>query len=769
MSLNIPVPRSSEGTAERAILSVDPSLPVTEDLRSLLHAFHVGLMLNGPNGEILFANGAALRLFGVTEGEIRGKTIRDVDLISLREDGSECPPSMRPVARAIRTRQAIVGEVLGWHRRGSDSVLWTLVSAVPQLTERGDAIRKVVTTLTDITDRMNAEAALRRASDLNRQILQSAQEGIIVFDRQLRYILRNPYMEQVTGVKESEVIGRNPLEIAPSLASSGIYAGLERALAGESSSSSDVYFTVPQTNRSGWCSNHFAPLRDARGEIVGVVATVRDITDRKKTEERLRDNEVLLAQAEQLANMGSWELNLQTGMLKWSAHYYRLLGREPQPDAFPYCQGAHVIHPDDFDRANRDMDLLISTGQSLDNEMRIIRADGAERVFHSRAVAIADEAGRTIRVQGMSQDITERKNEEERLRKSEALLSQAEQIADFGSWETDLKTKRTTLSKNLLQVYGIASEEDWNREGYWARVHPEDRARARKLIDEAVAECKPFQFRVRYRMPDGTYRVHLSRAIQIPGPDGRPERSIGVSHDITDQVRAEEELRELSSRLLKLQDETRRQIARDLHDSVSQKLITISLNLAKLAECAEIREERPRQILANTREDIRDLSKEIRSLSYLLHPPLLDELGLVSAIEEYAKGFSERTGIELNFEAPTNPCRLPSECELALFRVVQEALRNMQKHSRTANGSIRFVRDSDELVLEISDSGRGMAGQRLSKEPAGTGRLGVGILGMRERMRQLGGRLEISSGEWGTKVRAVLPLQGQLEQWRSEF
>ena len=407
------------------------------------------------------------------------------------------------------------------------------------------------------------------------------------------------------------------------------------------------------------------------------------------------------------------------------------------------------------------MDRLISTGQPLDNEMRIIRADGAERIFHSRAVAIINEAGRTIRVQGMSQDITERKNEEERLRKSEALLSQAEQIADFGSWETDLKTKKTTLSKNLLQVYGLSSESDWTPEGYWARVHPDDRTRARKLIDEAVAECKPFQIRVRYRTPDGTYRVHLSRAVQIPGADGRAERSIGVSHDITDQVRAEEELHELSSRLLKLQDETRRQIARDLHDSVSQKLLTISLNLAQLAECAEIREDRPRQILANTREDIRDLSKEIRSLSYLLHPPLLDELGLVSAIEEYAKGFSERTGIELSFDSPSDPSRLASECELALFRVVQEALRNIQKHSGAAKGSIRLARNSDELVLEISDSGRGMAGQRLSKKLPSAGRLGVGILGMRERMRQLGGRLEISSGEWGTKVKAVLPLHKQ--------
>lgn len=631
-TLKMPMVRASQATAAGADPSVDTQLSGIESFQTLFEALQVGVMLNGPNGEIVFVNRAAREMFGVTKEQIAGKNTRDVNLVTLREDGSECPHLMRPVARAIRTRRPVVGEVLGWHRPGSDEMLWTLVTAVPKFTKTGE-VHSVITTLTDITDRKNTEAALRRAAELNRQILLSAQEGIIVHDRQLRYVLWNPYMERMTGLKENDIIGKHPLELFPFMARTGTYADLEKALAGQTVSAQDALFEVPQTNHAGWCDSNFAPLRDAHGEIIGVVATVRDITERKRTEDRLKKGETLLTQAEQLANVGSWELDVRTG--------------------------------------------------------------------------------------------------------------------------------QSTLSKNLVRILGLAREEDWDPAAYWERVHPEDRARARSVIERAKAECKPFEFIARYRSPEGTYRVHFNRAIQIPGPEGKTERSIGVSHDITEQVRAEEELRQLSSRLLQLQDQERRRIARDLHDSVSQKLVAISLNLAQFAKSEDVRTKHARQMLADTRRTVRELSKEIRSLSYLLHPPLLDELGLASAIEEYAKGFSQRSGINLEFESASDVGRMSKESETALFRIVQEALGNIQKHSGSSSGKIRLRRSGNEVVLELTDAGRGMAAENLRKRLASSGKLGVGILGMRERMRQLGGRLEITSGDWGTTVKAVLPLRSE--------
>jgi PAS domain S-box-containing protein len=312
----------------------------------------------------------------------------------------------------------------------------------------------------------------------------------------------------------------------------------------------------------------------------------------------------------------------------------------------------------------------------------------------------------------------------------------------------------------LRQIHGLAfSEAEWDREEYWARVHPEDRKRARANVERAFAECKPFEHVLRFRASDGSYRVLSARAIQIPGPDGQTERSIGVAQDITDQTRAEGELRQLSARLLQSQDEERRRIARDLHDSASQKLLAISLGLLQLGKSADVRSKRRKHILKDTRTMVRDLSREIRSLSYLLHPPSLDLLGLASAVQEYVKGFSQRSGIDLEFEMPADIGRLSPEFETALFRIVQEALGNIQKHSGSSTGRIRLTKENDEIVLEITDSGRGVRAEHLQEQHVSPGTLGVGILGMRERMRQLGGRLDISSGSRGTAVRATLPLR----------
>jgi PAS domain S-box-containing protein len=728
-----------------------------ESFRTLVQDLRVCVVLIGLHGEIQFANQAALDAFRMTKEQVLGKTTEELGLNVIHEDGSEYPMSMRPGARAIRSQGPVRDEVWGLRRSDSNEVVWLYGAAVPQF-DRGGSLRRVVVTATDITERRKSDAALQAANELNRQILLSAQEGIVVHDRSLRYLLWNPFMERTTGMKQKDVLGKHPLELFPFLADSEIHACLEKALRGETASLLDVPYTIPQTGQKGWSNYNFAPLRGEKDEIVGVLGTATDVSERKKRESRLQESEALLAQAEELANMGSWELDVETQMLTWSAQFYRMLGLEPESGPVPYARGIEIVHPDDRGRATRDADRMRIRGMPFDNVLRFVRADGSVRIFHSRAIDITDEKGRVVRTRGMSQDITERKQEEEKLRKSEALLSQAEQMTNFGSWEFNLKTGKSTLSKNLLRIYSLASEAEWDREEYWARIHPEDRKRARANVERAIAECTPFEHVLRHRAPDGTYRVHFARAIQIPGPDGRTERSIGVAQDITDQTRKEEELRQLSARLLQLQDEERRRIARDLHDSASQKLLAISLGLLQIGKSTDVRSKRGKQVLTDTRKLVRDLSKEIRSLSYLLHPPLLDELGLASALEEYVKGFSQRSGIDLEFEMPADIGRLSPESETALFRIVQESLGNIQKHSGSSKGRIRLTKENGEIVLEITDSGRGVRAGHQHERHVSPGKLGVGILGMRERMRQLGGRLDISSESRGTTVMATLSL-----------
>ena len=222
----------------------------------------------------------------------------------------------------------------------------------------------------------------------------------------------------------------------------------------------------------------------------------------------------------------------------------------------------------------------------------------------------------------------------------------------------------------------------------------------------------------------------------------------------------EESLRQLSARLLQLQDEERRHIARDLHDITGQKLALQSMNLSALqTKQAFHLDAEAQQTLSESLVLNKEIATEIRTLSYLLHPPLLDELGLSSAARWYATGFTKRTGIHIDIDVPQEVERLSPDAEVAIFRVLQESLTNVHRYANTSKARLRLSTTADEIKLEIEDYGKGLQAPRSKAPQESVARLGVGIQGMTERIRQLGGRLEItSSPKRGTLVSAMIPL-----------
>jgi CheY-like chemotaxis protein len=231
------------------------------------------------------------------------------------------------------------------------------------------------------------------------------------------------------------------------------------------------------------------------------------------------------------------------------------------------------------------------------------------------------------------------------------------------------------------------------------------------------------------------------------------------------QKRSARDLQALSGRLLQLQDDERRRIARDLHDVSGQKLAALILNLSQMGRTGTLRSDASAQgVLAECRQLSEQVSEEIRTLSYVLHPPLLDEAGLASAVQWYANGFGQRAGIHVDVDIDPGLTRLPPETEIALFRVVQEALTNVRRYSGSASAQVRLQVQNDRIQLEIEDQGKGMPAEMLqSRGPSAL--LGVGIQGMRERMRQLSGQLEIGSGAaGGAKVVATVPIAAELRE-----
>jgi PAS domain S-box-containing protein len=224
-----------------------------------------------------------------------------------------------------------------------------------------------------------------------------------------------------------------------------------------------------------------------------------------------------------------------------------------------------------------------------------------------------------------------------------------------------------------------------------------------------------------------------------------------------DLRRDEESLRQLSGRLLQLQDEERRRIARDLHDSTGQKLVALSLDLTVLNACAP---ELPPKASAAVNECLvlaEQISSEIRTLSYLLHPPLLDEVGLASAVQWYIDGFTRRSNIRVNLDFEPQVPRMKHEVEITFFRILQEALTNVHRHSGSKVATVRFAMNHEAVTLEVQDSGRPIDRTALPSPVEVGGTLGVGIRGMQERVRQLGGQFEVTSSISGTTIRATLP------------
>jgi PAS domain S-box-containing protein len=226
--------------------------------------------------------------------------------------------------------------------------------------------------------------------------------------------------------------------------------------------------------------------------------------------------------------------------------------------------------------------------------------------------------------------------------------------------------------------------------------------------------------------------------------------------DITQRKQAEESLRFLSGRLLHLQDQERRRIARELHDSAGQLLAALGMNLSLVESQNGNIAPRAAKALQESIGLVQELSRELRTISHLLHPPLLDEVGLASGLRSYLEGFRERSKISVALELPEDLGRLPQDLETAIFRIVQECLTNIHRHSESPVARIRISRSDGQVSLEVEDEGKGIPPEKRGAMDSG-GSPGVGIRGMRERLRLLGGTLEIKSNGGGTVIVARLP------------
>jgi PAS domain S-box-containing protein len=458
----------------------------------------------------------------------------------------------------------------------------------------------------------------------------------------------------------------------------------------------------------------------------------------------------LLAEAEKAAQVGAWAADLRTGELMISDHFLSTLGvGEPGSPLVSKLLWQLV----QFCRSTEQGQKL----EPVDLEVPYYHPDGNRRIFRARTIPLADRSNAPLRFIGTLYDVTEQKAAEQKLHESQSILAQAEQIANLGNWEFELATRKVTWSEQLYHLLGFCPWEPAAEQLYWDNLHPADRSRVRELTDRAIELCKEFSYTALYRLPTGEYRVHYTRGVPIRGGDGKTARVIGIVQDITEQTKVEADLHRLSHELLRTRDEERRHMARELHESAGQSLAALKMTLGNLREALPKKNSLANSLLQACVDLTNEAVKEVRTISYLMHPPMLDEAGLPSALRWYARGFTDRSKIQVEVEVSDDFGRQSQEIEMTVFRIVQEALTNVHRYSGSKTARICLERNCSHICVTIQDQGRGLPHPMRGNGSAQ--HAGVGIAGMRERVHQLKGVFEIESlpGQ-GTSVRVTLPI-----------
>jgi PAS domain S-box-containing protein len=392
----------------------------------------------------------------------------------------------------------------------------------------------------------------------------------------------------------------------------------------------------------------------------------------------------------------------------------------------------------------------------------------------------------------------ERARFEAELKESQARLERALNASNAGAFHWYPKEDRVEADERALNLFGLSKNSELSLTAALEKLlHPDDRQRYGQLVGAALDPGGDGQLdaEIRVLLPDGTQRwLAVTAQVEFAGSPPRAQRMTGLISDInarktvemalrqseerykvlaesreaevlarTAELRQRNEelirqsriLEEVWGRMTRTQDEERRHIARELHDSAGQSLAAISMNLAN---CKRLAADKPEvaAAIAETDTFVRQLTKEIRTTSYLLHPPLLDEIGITAALRVYVDGLGQRGDLAITLNAPEDMERLPHHIELAAFRVVQECLTNIHRHSGSKTADICIARNNGDVTVQVRDAGRGIPADKLAEIKAGG--TSVGIVGMRERVKQLKGEMKIDSDSHGTTVFVRLPV-----------
>ena len=612
------------------------------------------------------------------------------------------------------------------------------------LTRLNTAIERELREAEERRERRRAQEALRVSETRFRLMVEQAMLAISMFSTDGRMLQINRAGEELWGITLEEVAQYNPdynvLE-DEQLEAKGILPYLKKGFGGEATAIPPILYDPLETTGGGrprWVQSLIYPLKDESGEILEVVLMQEDITERHEAEEALQKSESSLAAAQRIAHIGNFDYSVKEDEARWSDELYHIFGYTPQHFVPTYKSFLESVHTDDRRFVRKSIREALYARTQVDIEYRIVRPDGEIRVVQTRYEVSYEEGGRPLWLSGTVQDITERREAEEKRRRAEENYRSIFENAVEGIFQSTLDGRFLTANPALARMLGYESPDELlaaiSDIGDQLYVEPERRKEFNRLIREHNAVSG---FEIQMHRKDGSvmWASVSARAIR----DGSSELLgyEGTVEDVTERKRAEVALREI-------REAERRRIARDLHDEAMQDLAFVlqSLQYTRLISSDRGSDDRSeheisalRRVVAGLRNAVYDLRLGSEEQSFLQSLESLVELNRQMAPERMLE-LSVKDGFPEEIDGGTG---------VELLRIFQEALVNIRRHSNASCARITLEREEDEIWVEIEDDGQGF-------EPGKGG--GIGLTGMRERAHALGGDLQIRSEPGkGTRVR----------------
>jgi PAS domain S-box-containing protein len=490
------------------------------------------IIVTDTSNNIIGWNKTCEQFYKLPKQEVLGRNFFDV-LPKLRT-----PQIMDRFKRALAGETIHVPVMAAPHMPGGSQEMFT----VPVKTEQGKVIG-ILHLMHDTSRLQQLQDQLTQRLQFIEKLQEASIDRIIVLDRDLYFQLWNKECEKYYGLSKEQVVGRNILEVFPKFKTDPLYPHCLRALDGET-------VHVPANERAGlqgYQESYFVPLKNELKEVTAVLWIIHDLTERYIAEQRLRTSETHLRAAQEIAMVGSFEMEITGDLIEWSDQTYKIFDYPPGEEISPSKVDAR-IHPDDLAQVREAFAGLQSGATEVaDTYFRIITTDQTLKHLYSRTLLIKDEKGQPLRIFGIVQDITGKKQVEEEILKQQELWRQAEEIAHIGTWELDTGTKKFVWSDEVFRIYGYAPQAfEPNLDFYLETIHPEDRVQLRIAITEAITLGKPYAITCRIFTLDGELRYIHTRGKPMDTVAGQKLKIIGTMQDSTAQKMLEAELRKRS-------------------------------------------------------------------------------------------------------------------------------------------------------------------------------------------------------------------------------